>query len=126
YLFEHRFLLKEDDLACGILKCFFGDVQPLVDQQEEMRTVRSTDLFYLPSQVLGMPETNKLDHDTSVLIFGIDQHEIWHHDGIPEQEHFALTRQMPVPRLLPIFCSNSLAKSASRRLSNSPERLKCE
>ena len=90
-------MLKEDDLACGILKCFFGDVQPLVDQQEEVRTVRSTDLFYLPAQLLGMPETNKLDHDTSVLIFGIDQHEIWHHDGIPEQEHFALTRQMPVP-----------------------------
>src|SRR5260221_14656295 len=110
HLFEHRFLLKKDNLACHILKCFFGDFQPFIDQQEQMSTVGSTHLLYLPSQVLRMPETNQLDQDAPVFIMRIDQHKIWHHDRICEQEHLAFTRELPVSS----FAANLLLKLASK------------
>jgi len=50
------------------------------------------DLFYFPAQVVWMPETNQLKQNTAILIFGIDQDEIWHHHRVSEQEYLAFTR----------------------------------
>ncbi len=33
HFFKYWFLLEEDNLACGILKCFFCDIEPLINQQ---------------------------------------------------------------------------------------------
>ena len=108
YLFKYRFILKKYNLACRVLKCIFGDFQSLVDKQKKMRAISSTNFFNLSSQILWMPEAYQLDDNFAVFILIVSR----------------VSRQCP--RLLPIFCSNSPAKSASRRLSKRPELLKKE
>src|SRR6266567_3288441 len=61
HLFQHRFLLKKYHLARCIIKRILRNLQPLVNEQEKMSTIRRPHLLYLSPQVLRMPEADQLD-----------------------------------------------------------------
>src|SRR3989442_291179 len=61
-----------------------------------MRTVGRTHLFYLASQVLGMPEADQLDHNFALFILLVNQNEVGDHHRIFQQQALAFTRQSPM------------------------------
>src|SRR6266852_2034155 len=103
HLLQHRFILEKDHLARRLLECLLRHVEPLVDKQQQRGTISGTHLFYLSSQVLWMPEAHQLNHNLPVFILLIGQNKVRDHHRISQQEHLALTRELPVSSFISHF-----------------------
>src|SRR6266567_9449335 len=103
HLLQHRLILEKDHLARRLLKRLLRHVQPLVDQQQQRGTIGGTHLFYLPSQVLRMPEAHQLDHNFPLFILIVDQNKVRDHHRISQQEHLTLAGELPVSSFIPHF-----------------------
>src|SRR5207245_2773130 len=82
HILNHWFLLEKDDLTDSLSKGIGSQFEPLIYQQQKILTLGSSHFRDFSFEILWVPEANQLDDNLAVFIIFINEHKVWHHDGV--------------------------------------------